>query len=147
MIYRLYRLLRIVAALFKSYLPTLLLSLMYVVGELATLVNWPNRIENWILTVHVPMRVDWNVKYASGQIQWIIAAVMFLYYVKTPNKVNRTSMTVFLLWTIFDTFCYFYNYKTFGYVAMYLWLPLTWVIFYFWSSKHTERLWKLTKPG
>lgn len=106
---------------------------------------WHNcdRVENWILRKDVPMAVSWNVKNIADQINWILIAFAAYYYGKTPNKVNRTSIIVFILWCCIDAFLYIYNYKSFGYFATYFWLPLAWFLIYFWNSKQAEKSWKI----
>lgn len=103
---------------------------MYVIGFIPQAVPWPKVQQNWYLGKYDPMYVSWNVRYAVDQLQWIIVPLICLSYGKTPNRVNRTSMIVFLLWAFFDTISYFYNDKTRGYYIVWALLALSWWITY-----------------
>lgn len=128
-----------------KYMPSFLLCLLFMIGEAHTFWGVDNRIQNWILANPQPMAVSWNIKYAESQFMWITIVICALLYGKRvcQNKENRVSMIVLLLWVIFDTFCYFYNYKTFGYFAMYFWMPAAWLVIYSWKSRATDWLWKV----
>lgn len=129
----------------RKYIPTIWLAVMYLAGEahiIWRLFGFDNSEQNWILVKYMPMSMGWNIKMASGQLQWILASLMVITYPKSRNKENATSMIVFLLWTIFDTILYFWNYKQIGYFGMYLWLPAAWLLIYYWNSKITKWLWR-----
>lgn len=76
------------------------------------------------------MSVTWNVRYLSDQVEMILVGFMMYKYGKTPNRVNYTSVIVFILWAFLDTFSYFYNYKTEGYTVIYLVLGVAWWLTY-----------------
>lgn len=113
----------------RKYLTSFLIALSFVVAELHCFWINDTRVQNWILQRPTPMTIGWNVKHASDQLIWILVALSLLFY--RPNRHNRTTVKVFVLWTIFDTCVYFVNFKTAGYGAMYLWLIAAWVIIFY----------------
>lgn len=115
----------------RKYLSTWLLGLIYIVSVVPCWFKHDLRVQNWIIDRPTPMAVAWNIKYACDELNWVLAGLMAILYVKTPNRVNITSMRVFLLWCILDCFSYFYNYKTTGYFAMYFSLPAAWLVIYY----------------
>ncbi len=119
----------------SKYMPTFYLCVMYIVSVIPAFWDDDARIQNWILCNPKPMAVAWNVRFAASQLLWIVCALMVNAYGvdKCQNKINRTSMKVFLCWCIFDTIAYFYNYKTFGYFATYFWLVPAWLLIHYWK--------------
>lgn len=127
------------------YATTYLLALSFIVTELHNL--WANdtRIQNWILRGHHPMSIQWNMWYLSHQVLWIVFAIAMFYYGKYPNRANKISVKVFIIWTILDTWLYIYNFKQIDYGYSYLWLSAISVLFfwgkdiakYFWKTLHT----------
>jgi hypothetical protein len=128
----------------KKYAVTFLLCATFMISEIHTFWSGNNIVQNWIWYRPTPMLVQWNVKFAMDQLVWMVIALTIILYGKTrsQNKINHTSVIVFLLWCVFDTFSYFYNYKTFGYFATYFWIIGWWVIIYYWDSKYTRWLFR-----
>jgi hypothetical protein len=111
----------------------LLIYACFVVAELHHL--WANdtSVQNWILVKYTPMPVQWNVKYASDQLVCIMIALAMFCYGQTPSKSNGKAVLVYLLWVIFDTLVYFYNYKSFLYWQMYPCLLFVMAFVYGWE--------------
>lgn len=118
----------------KRYLSTLLLASTLIIGEIHVL--WEGgaaRVQNWIWRVPVPMPLQWNIKYVCDQVNWIIVAIAIYKY--TPSRVNKSAAATYIMFQITDTLLYFYNYKTYGYGWVYLWLILFGTVFYHWNCK------------
>jgi hypothetical protein len=103
------------------YLPTILLVTALAVGEVHA---WFDRYDrpdvNWIYAREVPMWLSWNIKYAEGQLQWMLVALAGYFTGRRFNNVNRAAWLMFTTYTILDTILYFYNYKGSGYSVVYL---------------------------
>lgn len=127
----------------RKYLPAFLIGAIYIVSVAP--VFWYNDpvVVNWIWKNPRPMPIGWAMKYTADQLNWILIALAAYFLGVYPNRVNKTSMIVFLLWCILDCFAYFYNYKQIGYFAMYFWLPVAWLLIYYWRSKYSEKLWQI----
>lgn len=74
------------------------------------------------------MPVQWNVKYVTDELWFILMALAILYYV--PNRVNRTTVKAYLVFCVLDLVMYFYNYKQEGYGWVYVALLITWITVY-----------------
>lgn len=121
----------------KRYLPTILLALTLASGEIHTFWSKSALYEttNWIWKRPTPMALDWNIKYAVLQFNYIIWFVAMFLYGKYPNRINKTTVIAFICFAILDTIMYFYNYKVYKYGGAY-WLFLAlWVFTYFWRGK------------
>lgn len=92
------------------------------VGRCATVV------QNWIYAVERPMEIQWNIKYASDQVNAIIYFVAMLLYL--PNRINRTTVITFIILCIVDAAMYFHNFKTLYYGSVYLWTIILWLFLY-----------------
>ena len=112
----------------KQYATTLIIWASLIIGELHTL--WENSkvSENWIITKYVPMPVQWNVKYVTDEIWFIMMGVAI--YLFIPNRINRTTVKSYTLFCAWDLVMYFYNYKQAGYEAIYTYLLIAWIIIY-----------------
>lgn len=118
----------------KQYLTTILLTASVLIGEVHTF--WeklPVKQQNWILTIDRTMAVQWNVKFVSLQVNYILIAVALMYYHK--NRLNVTAAAVFVLFQVADFLLYFYNYKTAGYGFIYIGLAAFGFIHYKWINK------------
>lgn len=118
----------------RMYATTYVLLLTIYLGEVHTF--WekqnPPVIQNWIWRKPTPMSIQWNVKQAVDQLNYILVFVAALLYRK--NKVNRTTLKAFIFYCSVDTLMYFYNYKTFDYGYVYLGVGTIWILMYFWKS-------------
>lgn len=130
----------------KPYYTTLLIWLSLLTGELHSL--WENSTAkaNWILTEKREMLIEWNVKYATDELWFILMAWAMLLY--KPNRINRTTVAAYLYFCIVDMCMYFYNYKREGYAAIYTFLLIAWVIIYNRNGKHrTDNRQRITIAG
>lgn len=74
------------------------------------------------------MPVQWNVKYATDELWFILMAAAILLYV--PNRTNKATVKAFLIYCSLDLVMYFYNYKQEGYGAIYTILLISWILIY-----------------
>lgn len=123
-----------------KYLPTYLMCLMYAAGELWRLGSL--RVSNWFIAYYWPLTEEWNIKYASGELQWLIVSLMVFTYPSRRYKANSVSIMVFIFWCCVNVWLHFYNFKTQNYEYVYLWLSLAWVLLYFWKGKTADKLWE-----
>ena len=107
---------------------TIIIWVSLLVGELHTLWEGTTEQANWILTRSVPMSVQWNVKYATDEVWFILMALAILNY--QPNRINRTTVITYTVYCILDLFYYFYNYKQEGYGWVYTVVLVTWILIY-----------------
>lgn len=125
----------------KKYLTTILLASTFFISEIHT--YWEKKpvvVENWIYKANKPMTVQWNVKYASMQVIYIIWFLAWIWYV--PNKVNKAMVSTVFIWTILDTFMYFYNFKNYQYGPVYLWVGIIFLT----NFKVRGWIWKTLHP-
>jgi hypothetical protein len=113
----------------RKYLTTLFIALSFLVSEAHTFWHNTRDVQNWIICRYVPMELHWNIKYAGDQVVWILIAAALLTYI--PNRVNKTSARIFLIWTIIDTLLYFINYKQGPYGLAYFGLAGLWLVLYY----------------
>lgn len=128
----------------RKYLTTILLAATFFISEIHTF--WESTsltTQNWILRGYAPMTLQWNIKYAAMQANFIIWFVAWLLYV--PNRVNKTMVVTMLVWAIVDTIMYFYNFKNYQYGPVYLWLAAIFIASFFWD-KWTGFIWKNLHP-
>jgi hypothetical protein len=121
----------------RKYATTFLIAATLLIGELHTF--WersPYMSENWIYAVERPMPLQWNVKLASDQLNFILFAFALFLYV--PNRANRSTAITLVCYAFLDTIAYFYNYKTFGYGLIYLILAGIWNLSFFWHKNSTN---------
>ncbi len=74
------------------------------------------------------MQMQWNVKYATDEVWFILMALAILNY--QPNRINRTTVITYTVYCILDLFYYFYNYKQEGYGWVYTAVLATWILIY-----------------
>lgn len=133
----------------KKVATTLLLWLTLIIGELHTLWENSTREVNWIYSEYFPMSMQWNVKMAGDELIYVCIALAFLFW--DDNRVNRTAIRVFLIYTVLDLLMYFYNYKQRGgYEWVYLAIIISWIIIYNngrRSSRTQDRQGAITKIG
>lgn len=121
----------------KKYAVGLLLASTFFIAELHNFWAGDPRMQNWIVAAYKPMTIQWNVKYASDQLNWIlIIFAMFLYgFPFSRNRFNHEIVIIYLAWVIFDTVLYFYNFKTVGYGVVYLCLgAIIALVHYLWKT-------------
>jgi len=124
----------------KRYATSLILASTLIIGEIHTF--WERSspvLHNWILARFVPMTIQWNTKLALEQLNFILYFVAFYLYGFTPNKINRTTVKAFIWFCVIDTAAYFYNWKTFSYYYVYLFLVIIWLTMYFWNTNKRKR--------
>lgn len=127
------------------YATTYILVCTLVLGEVHTFweTNQSGReIQNWILNNYKPMSVQWNVKYLTDQILPILYFIAMLKYRR--NRINEATVKTWIYFSILDMIMYFYNYKTYQYGGVYLWVVLIWVLTY-WGKDIASFLWKHIK--
>lgn len=99
--------------------------------------SWFDRYDmpnvNWIIDRPTPMWLTWNIKYAEGQLQWILIAVAGMIHRNT--RFNKAAWIMLICFTILDTLFYFYNYKTHGYAAVYPLCVVAFLTAYFLNRK------------
>ena len=119
----------------RKYLTTMILGLTLLIGEIH--VFWERastRPVNWIWNNPVPMSLQWNIKYVCLQLNYTLYFLSMLTYCGYDNRINRTTVVAFVLFSLVDTLMYFYNYKTFGYSITYLTLLIIWILVYLWQT-------------
>lgn len=128
------------------YATTWILLLTIALGEVHTF--WERRdpvYENWILFRYVPMTVQWNVKIAIDQLNYILYFIAAFYYGRYPNRINKITIKTFIWFMVIDMGMHFYNYKTFDYGYVYFLLALIWLTLYKWETVrrvfHKLKLW------
>lgn len=119
----------------KKYRTTLLIWASLLIGELHSLWEKCTTNQNWILTKKVVMPIEWNVKYVSDEVWFIMMALAILFYEK--NRINRTTVLAYTAFCIIDMFMYFYNYKREGYGAVYTFLLIAWILIYNYGSERS----------
>lgn len=113
----------------KKYLTTILLCLTLPLTEVHNYWAGTDENQNWIIAVPTFMPVRWNIRFAADQLIVIIYFLAWLLYY--ANKVNKTTVLAFFWLAVFDTFLYFWNYKTQGYGSIYLWFAGFWLLCYY----------------
>jgi hypothetical protein len=112
-----------------------------IVGELHTLWEQSNATANWIINDKVVMPIQWNVKYAGGEVQGLLIALALFFYKDT--KFNRTTAKAVVFYYSLDLLFYFYNYKRDGYGWTYTLTLIVWLYFY----NHGKRKRPADRPG
>lgn len=119
-----------------KYLTGILLIALLPVGEIH---SWFDRYDvpnvNWIYAKEVPMWLTWAIKYAEGQLQWLMVAAAMLSYRR--NRFNRSAIVLFATYCVLDTIAYFYNYRGHGYESVYVGCALAFLIS-FYGLKHEK---------
>lgn len=77
------------------------------------------------------MTVQWNIKCAADQLNYILYFVAFLLYGKYHNNVNKSTAVTFICFMVLDAAMHFLNYKTFYYWVVYFLLAPIWSIVYY----------------
>lgn len=116
----------------RKYATTLILASTLLIGEVHTF--WEKgsqRKENWIISRYEPMTVQWNIKFVGDQLNVVLYFVAFLMYAKNLNRVNKTTVIVFLATAIIDIGIYFWNFKTINYHYVYFFMIIVWGLIYF----------------
>lgn len=112
-----------------KYLTTVLLWASLIIGEAHTFFEKSStKPVNWIWTNPRPMSLQWNVKFVSMEICFLLFALAIVVY-----KRNRINVTTALTMTIFcsiDIVMYFVNYKVYGFGTVYVLTLLIWIIIY-----------------
>jgi hypothetical protein len=112
----------------RQYYTTLLIWFSLLTSEVHTIWEGSKVNANWILTKNVPMNLQWNIKYLTDEIWFVLLAASIYYYV--PNKINRTTAKAYFCFCVVDLCMYFYNFKQEGYDSIYTFLLIAWIIIY-----------------
>lgn len=115
----------------RKYATSMILAATLPLGELHTFWERDTRVQNWILDRTVPMTIQWNVKYLTDQVWWILVFIAMLLYVE--NRINKATALSFLVFSVLDLFMYIYNFKTYDYGYVYFIIAIIWIIFYKWK--------------
>jgi len=112
----------------KRYATTLIIWGSLLLSELHTLWEESTASANWILTKNIVMPLQWNVKYVTDEVWFVLIGLSIYYY--QPNRINTTTVKAYVGFCIFDLLMYFYNYKQEGYGWGYTLLLISWIIIY-----------------
>lgn len=116
------------------YKTTILIWASLIVNEAHTFFENVTKEANWILTKKVPMLIQWNVKFVGEEVSGLLIALALLLYSK--NKINDTTVKVFVLYWVMDLILYFYDYKgRDSYKWVYLVILISWILIYNHGSK------------
>lgn len=129
----------------KHLTPILLILSIFIAESHSYLGKYSGVRQNWILTLDRTMELQWNVKYLSDQINAVIYFFAMYFYI--PNKINKTTVTAFIILCFIDIGMYFHNFKTLNYGSVYVWGVIVWVSLFFREEiKHKiSKLWHLIK--
>jgi hypothetical protein len=115
----------------RKYATTWLLIISIVIAESHSYIpeKYATVKYNWIRTVDRTMELQWNVKYVSDQVNFILYFLAMLFFIK--NRVNKTTVLTFITLSIVDLGMYFHNYKTLHYGSVYIWTLGFWVLIFY----------------
>ncbi len=116
----------------KAYTTSILLWLALILGELHSYFPDGPETYNLILRKYVPMTANWNVWFIGVNVQWLLLIMAIRFY--RHNKHNRVTIRVFTYFAIIDIFLYFYNWKTYEYGKVYIWMAAAWLLMYYWKQ-------------
>lgn len=129
----------------RNYATTLIIWASLIIGELHTLWENSKQTANWIISKRVEMPVQWNVKYATDEIWFVLMG--FAIYLYLPNRINRATVKAYIAFCFLDMLMYFYNYKQQGYEAVYTFLLITWVLIYNYGTTNRQGIsYKIGQP-
>jgi hypothetical protein len=119
------------------YATTLLIWASLIVNEVHTFFENIDKEASWILTKDVPMLIQWNVKFIGDEVSGLLIALALLLYKK--NRINDTTVKVFVAYWIIDLLLYFYDYKQpDSYKWVYLVILILWVLIYNHATKRSR---------
>lgn len=84
------------------------------------------------------MTLNWNVWFVGVNTQILVLMLAIRFWKR--NKHNIITLRVFTYFGIIDYFLYFYNWKTYDYGEIYLWMIAAYFLMFYWKSI-TEYLW------
>ncbi len=119
-----------------KYLTTILLWLGLLIGEVHTLFSDSTRQVNWIISENVTMPLQWNVKYLTDELWFIIVVLALVFY--KDNKINKTTCKAVLIFVVTDLLFYFWNFKRYDYEYSYLILLISWLLIYNFNEHRTK---------
>lgn len=102
----------------RKWASTILLTAVIFIGELHTF--WEKggeRVQNWIWKIERPMPLQWNIKYLTDEVSWLLVSLAVFLYL--PNRLNKTVAAAFVFYQLFSLAWYFYNFKTYGFGWIY----------------------------
>jgi hypothetical protein len=119
------------------YATTLLIWASLIVNEVHTFFENINKEASWILTKDVPMLIQWNVKFIGDEVSGLLIALALLLYKK--NRINETTVKVFVAYWVIDLVLYFYDYKQpDSYKWVYLVILILWILIYNHATKRSR---------
>jgi len=125
------------------YRTTILIWASLIVNEVHTFFENVNKEVNWILTKNVPMLVQWNVKFIGDEMSGLLIALALFFYDR--NRINETTVKVFVVYWVIDFILYFYNYKQpDSYKWVYLIILILWILIY---NHGTKRIRTTNRQG
>lgn len=119
----------------RKWWTTILLTVTIFVGELHTF--WEGsagRVQNWIIAADRPMPLQWNIKYLTDEVSWLLVALAVFLYI--PTRVNKTVSASFIFYQVLSLGLYFYNFKTYGFGFIYLATGVFGIAAWLWIFKH-----------
>lgn len=122
----------------RKYATSLILWATIIIGEVHCLFAGIPGAYNWIWRRNYPLTVQWNVWFVAKDINYILLLVAAGYWQR--NRINILTLRVFTYFALIDFILYFYNYKTYEYGKVYLWMAAAWLLMYHWK-KITDYLW------
>lgn len=127
----------------KRYAVSLMLAVTFFIGESHNIWSGNKQLVrvSYLNPIEIPM--EWAVKQHSDQIIAIVFIFALFLYGKTisRNRVNAISVRIVLCWVLFDYYSYLYNYKTFNYGIVYIFLSVIWVLSIF-GKQIGDLLWQ-----
>lgn len=114
-----------------KYATTWILILSIVIAESHSYLpsEYAIRKENWILTIDRTMEIQWNVKFLSDQVNFILYFLAMLFY--NRNRVNKATVITFIILSVIELGMYFHNYKTLHYGSVYVWSLGIWLLVFY----------------
>ncbi len=119
----------------RKYTTTIIIWASLLIGELHTLWEKCTINQNWIISRKVMMPVQWNIKYATDELWFVLMGLAILWY--QDNRINKTTVLAYIAFCIVDFLMYFWNYKQTGYGAIYTFLLIAWILIYNYGSKRS----------
>lgn len=109
-----------------------------IVGELHCYFPDGPETYNLVWRKYVPMTANWNAWFIGINVQWMLLIIAIGCWSK--NKHNLITLRVFTYFGLIDFILYFYNWKTYEYGKVYIWMAAAWLLMYY-KKKITGYLW------
>lgn len=95
--------------------------------------------DNWIIARYHPMTLQWNIWFVVQELNYFLMVAGVWFWQR--NRVNSTTLRVFTYFAAVDILLYFYNFKTYEYGKVYIWMAAAWLLIYF-KKQITGFLWR-----